>query len=156
MKRLLIGLVLIGTATTSALAHDFEVGAIAVQHPWVKEAPTAAPVVAGYLELQNGGTTADRFVGGSTAEAKRVEIHETTTLDGVAKMRRLTEGVALNAGETVELKPGGIHLMLVEPTKQFAAGDKVSVTLEFEKAGKVDVQFVVKKTPPNDPQHSQD
>ncbi|QRM44641.1 copper chaperone PCu(A)C [Rhizobium sp. BG4] len=155
MKPLLLAIAMFG-ASTSALAHDFEIGAIAIQHPWIKEAPTAAPVVAAYLVLQNSGTIGDRFVGGSTNDAKRLEIHETTTFDGVAKMRRLTEGVLLGAGEIIELKPGGIHLMIVEPTRQFVAGEKVSVTLEFEKAGNIDVQFLVKKTPPNDPKHSQD
>ena len=59
------------------------------------------------------------------------------TKDGVMTMRPLDQGLAIEPGKTVELAPGGIHLMLFDLKSPLKRGDKVPVTLEFEKAGKV-------------------
>ena len=148
MKKAMAAILIAAATAAGAAAHDFKTGSVSIGHPWAKAAPAAAPVVGGYLKLTNEGTAEDRFVGGTSPDAERVEVHESSTTDGVARMRPLKEGIVLKPGETVELKPGGIHLMLVRPMRQFKEGEMIPVTLEFEKAGQLEVQFKVQKGVP--------
>jgi copper(I)-binding protein len=66
-----------------------------------------------------------------------------STDNGVMKMRQLANGVEIKPGQTVEFKPGGYHLMFVGITQPVEQGKRVKGTLEFEKAGKVDVEYAV-------------
>ena len=63
--------------------------------------------------------------------------------DGVMKMRPLEKGLAIEPGKTVKLAPGGYHVMLMDLKGSLKKGSKLPVTLEFEKAGKVQVSFDV-------------
>lgn len=146
MKYIVLAAALLLTATQGASAHEFEAGPIKIEYLWIRSAPASAPVLGGYMTLTNDGPGSDRLVGASTPAAQRVEIHESTVMDGVAKMRRL-DGVSVAPGQTVSLGPGGIHLMLFSPTNPLSAGQTVPAILEFEKAGKINVQFTVQKSP---------
>lgn len=97
------------------------------------------PVGGGYVTIKNGGVSDDKLIGVESSAAGRAEIHEMAMVNDVMKMRKLDEGIVIPAGQTVELKPGGLHMMFFDVKKPFAEGDKVPVTLIFEKAGKVDV-----------------
>lgn len=117
-------------------------GDLAVETPWLRATPGGAQVAGGYVKVTNRGSTPDRLVGASMAQAERGEVHEMTNDAGVMKMRPI-EGLAIAPGVSVELKPGGYHLMfhgLKNPLKQ---GQSVKGTLVFEKAGTVDVTFEV-------------
>ncbi|WP_077961174.1 DUF1775 domain-containing protein [Ensifer adhaerens] len=109
----------------------------------VKAMLPGAKVGGGFLTIKNGGTGEDRLVAVESAAAARVEIHEMKMENDVMRMRKLDDGVALPAGETVELKAGGLHLMFMDVKTPFKEGDAVPVTLTFEKAGKVDATFPV-------------
>lgn len=93
--------------------------------------------------MTNTGTAPDRLIGGSAAFAERVEIHEMATRDGVMTMRALSGGLAIAPGQTVELKPGGLHVMFMGLRTPLSEGQTVKVTPDFEKAGKVEVDFRV-------------
>jgi copper(I)-binding protein len=95
------------------------------------------------LKLTNSGTAADKLVGGTTDIAGRGEVHEMSMSGGVMQMRPLNAGLELKAGQTVELKPGGYHVMFLDLKRQLKEGETVKATLQFEKAGKVDVTFKV-------------
>jgi hypothetical protein len=82
-------------------------------------------------------------VTGSTDFSKKLEIHEMAMNNGVMTMRPLDKGLAIEPGKTVKLAPGGYHLMMFDLKGQLKQGDKVPVTLEFEKAGKVTLSFAV-------------
>ena len=100
-----------------------------------------------FLENHQQGLQADRLIGGSLDNADKVEVHETTMENSVAKMRPVAGGIAIKPGETVELKPGSFHIMfmgLKQPTKE---GDRINGTLIFEKAGTVAVEYVVQRQP---------
>jgi copper(I)-binding protein len=125
------------------LAHSFTKGELTIGHPWTRATPAGASVAGGYLKITNKGKGSDRLIGGTFAGAEKVEIHEMTMKDGVMKMRELTDGLAIKAGETVELKPGGYHLMFVGLKKPIADGANVKGSLSFQKAGSVDVEFKV-------------
>ena len=137
-----------------ARAEDAKAGDLVITQAWSRATPVGAKVAGAYLTVENKGATADRLVGGSGDVAGRVEIHEMAMDNGVMKMRPLDKGLVIEPGKTVKLAPGGFHLMLLDLKTQFKQGDKVPVTLEFEKAGKVrltlDVQGVGAQAPGGD------
>ena len=130
-------------ATMPASADDVTVGSIKVSRPWARATPKGAAVGGAYFKVTNSGTASDRLVGGSSDAAQRLEIHEMSMDDGVMKMRELSQGLEIKAGETVEFKPGGYHVMLVGLKKPLMQGQNVRATLQFEKAGKMDVVFKI-------------
>ena len=126
-----------------ALAHDYKIGSLQIGHPWARATPKGAPVGGGYLTITNNGTEPDRLVGGTAPFAKDVELHKMSMDAGVMKMRPVAGGLEIKPGETVTLKPGGLHLMFVGLDKPLKEGERVPATLDFTKAGKVKVDFVV-------------
>lgn len=130
-------------AVTSASAHEYKAGSLEIKHPWSRATPKGATVAGGYMKIVNTGTAPDRLIGGSTEAAPKFEIHEMSMQGGVMKMRQLPKGVEIKPGETVELKPGGYHLMFVGIAAPFEQGKRVKGTLEFEKAGKIEVEYAV-------------
>ncbi len=99
---------------------------------------------AAYMTIDNPGG-ADRVVGASVATgvARTVELHVTEESGGQMKMRPVASWDVPGAGK-LELKPGGNHVMLIGVGKQLKAGDKVQVTVKFEKAGEMSVDAPVK------------
>lgn len=96
-----------------------------------------------YVTLENRGKDNDRLVAASTPVAKNVELH-TMALDGNVMRMRQVDAIDVPAGGRVEMKPGeGFHLMLMGLQKPLAAGDSFPITLQFEKAGKVEVKVGV-------------
>lgn len=116
---------------------------IQIEQPWSRATPGGTTVAGGYVKLTNTGKEPDRLIGGTFARAKSVEVHVMTSEMGVMKMRQLTEGVELPPGVPVELKPGGLHLMMLGLSEGLKPGEIVKGTLAFEKAGSVDVEFVI-------------
>ena len=142
MKSVLLAAML-AVAASAASAHEFKAGSLEIKHPWSRATPKGATVAGGYLKIVNTGTTPDRLIGGTIAAAPKFEIHEMSMEGGVAKMRQLPKGVEIKPGQTVEFKPGGYHLMFVGITAPFQQGKSVKGTLEFEKAGKIEVEYAV-------------
>ena len=134
-----------------ALAEEVKAGDLLITQAWSRATPGGAKVAGGYLTIQNKGSAADRLIGGSADVADKVQVHEMATTNGVMTMRPLDKGLSIGPGKTVKLTPGGYHLMLLDLKSPLKQGDKVPVTLEFEKAGKVklslDVQGVGAKGP---------
>jgi len=126
-----------------AAAHDYKIGSLQVVHPWARATPNGAKIGGGYLKVVNNGTEPDRLVGGTSAVADRFEIHEMSMEGGVMRMRPLAGGLVIAPGATVELKPGGLHLMFVNLKQPLKAGERVKGTLVFEKAGTVEVEYKV-------------
>src|SRR5260370_3362205 len=128
---------------TGALAQHSKLVSLEVDPPWSRATPKGAKTGAGYVSIKNPGAPADRLLGGSFADAGKIEIHQMTMDRGVMKMRPVAGGVEIKAGETLELKPDGLHLMFVDLKQPLKKGEQVDGTLEFEKSGKVEVQFTV-------------
>jgi copper(I)-binding protein len=128
-----------------AYAHDYTVGSLHIEHPWSRATPKGAKVGAGYLVIENRGSTADRFVSVSVPPdlAGRIEIHEMAVTDGVMRMRPLASGVEIAPGMTAKFEPGGLHVMFLDLKRPLEQGERVKATLNFEKAGAVEVVFVV-------------
>ena len=124
-------------------AATFKLGDLTVTSPWTRATPGGAKIAGGYLKITNNGSAPDRFVGAKSAEADHVEIHEMSMHDGVMKMRPLPNGLEIKPGETVELKSGGYHLMFMDIKQPLKVGDTFNATLQFEKAGPLEVSFNV-------------
>jgi periplasmic copper chaperone A len=127
----------------AAGAGDVKVGALQISAPWARATPKGASIGGGYLRITNTGTTPDRLIGGSTPISGKVEVHQMSMAGGITKMRELSGGLEIKPGETVELKPGGVHMMFVGLTQQLTQGGHFKATLQFEKAGKVEVDFTI-------------
>jgi hypothetical protein len=128
---------------SSASAHEYKAGSIEIKHPWARATPKGAAVAAGYMKLINTGKEPDRLIGGTNSDSEKFEIHEMSMDNGVMKMRMLPKGIEIKPGETVEFKPGSYHLMFVGLKEPFEKGKRVKGTLQFEKAGTVEVEYVV-------------
>jgi copper(I)-binding protein len=118
-------------------------GGIEVKAPWTRATVAGASVAAGYLAIENKGAEADRLTGAATAAAEKVEIHEISMEGDIMKMRALPEGIEIKPGETVTLKPGGIHLMIFGLKQPLIPGATVPVTLSFARAGQIAVVLPV-------------
>ena len=127
----------------SVRANDVVKGDMAISQPWTRATPGGAKVGAGYVTITNRGTAPDRLVGGTAIVSGNVEIHATSVADGVMRMRQLEKGIEIRPGETIELKPGGMHLMLMELKKPMTQGERIKGTLVFERAGIAAVEFDV-------------
>ena len=128
---------------SAAMAQNYSIGSIEVGKPWSRATPKGAKVAGAYMTITNKGTAPDRLVGGSTSAASGFEVHSMVMEQGVAKMRPVEGGLEIKPGETVELKPGSFHVMLMGLKQPLQKGEKVKGTLEFEKAGKVDIEYAV-------------
>ena len=132
----LAGLVL-GLASLFADAHEFKLGAITIGHPYARATAAGQPTGGGYMSFANAGP-ADKLVAISADVSTSVELHSMTMEGDVMRMRQV-DAIELAAGKTVELKPGGYHVMFVGLKAPLKAGDKFPVKLKFEKAGEVEV-----------------
>jgi copper(I)-binding protein len=143
MSRLAILLALCAMLIAPAVAHEYTVGSLHIGHPWSRATPKGAAIGAGYLKITNNGTAPDRLLGGSSEAAKSFELHVMSMENGVMKMRPVEGGIEIKPGETVEFKPESYHVMFVGLKEPLVQGHRVKATLDFEKAGKVAVEFVV-------------
>lgn len=119
------------------------VGEMEIANPFTRATMPNQPAGGGFLTITNKGSEGDRLIAVSSSVAERAEIHQMTMVGEVMKMRELPDGLPIPAGETVELKPGGYHLMFMGLNQPFVEGESIAVTLTFEKAGKVDVKLMV-------------
>ena len=118
-------------------------GPISIETPWTRATAVAQSVGGGFMTIVNAGKADDRLVSASSPVAAEVQIHDMKMEEGVMRMRQLTGGLAVPAGARVELKPRSLHLMFMQLKAPLVAGQTVPVTLQFEKAGSVAVQFRV-------------
>ena len=127
----------------SAQAQEVKAGDLVITQPWSRATPGGAKIGGGFLTIENKGAAPDRLIGVAGDVAGKIEIHEMAMNNGVMTMRPLDKGLAIEPGKTVKLAPGGYHLMLMDLKTPLKQGDKVPLTLQFVKAGKVALSLVV-------------
>lgn len=147
------GLVLLALASVSASAQDARVGTITISHVWARATPAPVRTSAAYLTLDNKGG-ADRLLSASADIARETQLHSMVTEAGVMKMREV-KGVDVAANGKTELKPGGLHIMLVGLTDGLKEGTRFPLKLKFEKAGEVTVQVTAEKPDAHDHGHAE-
>jgi copper(I)-binding protein len=121
-----------------AFAHSVEVGSLSLTDLWTRATPPGAPTAGGYLTIANKGSEPDKLIAASTPQAEAGELHIMEMKDNVMTMKPVEGGIAIPAGGSVTLAPSGLHIMFVKLKAALKEGDKLPVTLTFEKAGKVD------------------
>ena len=114
---------------------------VLVEDAWVRPAD-AGMNSAIYLTLLNEGGEADRLLGGETPAAVQLQIHQSRLDDGIMRMRQV-EAVDLPRGQEVEMKPGGLHIMLVELKESLAEGGSITLLLRFQRSGTQTLQVPV-------------
>jgi len=153
-KRSVLAAALLLSSAVGVFAADVRAGDLLISQTWSRATPGGAKIGAGYLTIENKGGAPDRLVAVSGQVAGKIEIHEMAVNNGVMTMRPVEQGLTIEPGKTVTLAPGGYHLMMMDLKSPLKQGDKVPLTLEFEKAGKVavtlDVQAVGAKAPNGD------
>ena len=141
-NRCLVLLLLFLTPSSAVFAHKD--GGIVVKNAWVREAPPVSPVLAAYMTIENHTGEAKSLTSVTSSAFQKIEIHQTVYKDGIASMEG-QDKLTISAEGKIELKPGGTHLMLINPVKKLKAGDSVSFVLNFDNGSKSIVSAPVKK-----------
>lgn len=126
--------------------------ALTVDQGWIRSGPPGATVLAGYARLSNPGSTELRIVEARSSAFAKVEFHETREEDGVSRMRPV-DALVIPAGGSVVLEPGGLHLMLMNPTRRLMLGDSVVVDMMTAEGDALPAVFGVRSIPATDAAH---
>ena len=131
------------TAFTSQLAIAAQADNIDVSNPFAREVPPGAPASASFMTIQNSSNEAIKITSADSEVAKIVELHTHTNDNGVMRMRQIPF-IEVPARGTTELKPGGLHIMLIGPHQPLKKGQEVTVTLKFEDGSNKEIKMPVK------------
>lgn len=127
-----------------ASAHDYQSGQLHIAHPWSKQVPPTSAVAAAFFDVMNHGVKNDTLLSAESPIASKTELHAHIHEDGMMKMREVDK-IEIPAKETQSLKPGGFHVMMFNLKQVPALGDRFPLTLNFEKAGSIEVEVAVEK-----------
>ena len=125
---------------STALASDLKIGALQF-----RATIGSMPSSAAYLSITNHGTMPDRLLDVESSLARKTELHTMAVTNGVMKMRQIDGGIDIPAGATIQLAPGGFHVMLIGLKAPLTVDENYDVTLVFETAGKVKVTGLAKR-----------
>ncbi len=143
MRDLLAAALLAAVLPSAVAAHDYTVGDLQIIHPRMIETPPNARAGAGYVAVGNDGETADRLIA-VKVDFGHASLHVSETgANGVVKMLEAADGFEIAPGDVLSLEPGAAHIMFMGMEHGFEAGAMVPVTLVFEHAGEVPVEFMV-------------
>lgn len=126
---------------SAASAQQVSIGTIKIENAYTRATVPGQQVAAGFMKIENKGA-ADQLISASSPAAGEVQLHEMAMDGNVMKMRQIKD-IPVPAGGAVELKPGGLHLMLMNIKAPLTAGETVPVKLKFAKAGEVEVKVPV-------------
>jgi periplasmic copper chaperone A len=115
---------------------------IDISRPWARTSPTLAGFAGGYFTITNKAAEADRLLGAESPAAAKIEIHAIKVVGPGITMKPMEKGLGLPPGTAITLKPRGYHLW-IELKAPLAQGQKVPVTLKFEKAGTRSIELTV-------------
>lgn len=139
-------------APTAAQQHHHgaaRAGDLTIQQPWTRAAGQGA-TAAGFMEISNRGSSTDRLLSASSPVARTMELHSMIR-DGDVMRMRAVDAIEIRTGQTVTLRPGGFHLMLIGLSQPLRQGETVPVTLRFERAGEVQVTLPVQAAGAREP-----
>jgi len=123
-------------------AQAVKVDAVSISDAYTRATVPGQKVAGGFLKIQNKGNTSDQLVSASSPSAGEVQLHEMAMEGNVMKMRQVKD-IVVPANGSVELKPGGYHLMFLDLKGPFVAGETIPVKLKFSKSGDVEVKLPV-------------
>jgi hypothetical protein len=141
MKRILLALTLAACSWLPVAQAEVQ-----VEDAWVREAPPGARMLAAYLTVNNSGAEDLVLVEVQSPAFSHIMLHKSEVVDGVARMVHLDE-IVIPAQGSVQLQPGGMHLMMPAPEARLSAGDRVPLVLIFADGNRLEVQADVRKKP---------
>lgn len=130
---------------------EAELGALKITGGYAFATLPNSPVAGGFLTVTNTGDTDDTLIAAASDIAGMVQIHEMSMDGDIMKMRELEDGLPIPAGGTVQLMPGGFHVMFMKLKGPLVDGEEVTLTLTFEKAGDIQMTFPIKARPTRRP-----
>lgn len=136
MQRWLLFLLLLTPATA--------VAELDISDAWIKNLPAVVPVRAGYMTLHNPHNQSQSIVALRSESFASVEIHQTLTQDGMMRMAPVPE-LTISPGETVQLVPGGLHLMLMQPATPTRPGEIHRFVIEFGDGSQQSLEMKVRR-----------
>jgi periplasmic copper chaperone A len=142
MSRLAYVLLIVALASGVAIAHDYQLNSLHVSDPFARATPPGARIAGAFMSIRNQGAIADRLLGATSPVAGVVQIHEMALDGGIMRMHAVN-GIELKPGATVDLRPGGYHIMLEDLKLPLKQGDQIPLLLTFEKAGALEVKVSV-------------
>ena len=147
MKKIYVVFLSLFMVATSAYAdQEIKFGKLKIEDPYARATVPAQKAGGAFVKIKNTGA-ADKLIAVSSPVAKEMQLHTMSMEGNVMKMREV-KAIDIPANGTVELQPGGFHLMLIDLKSQLKAGDQIPVKLKFEKAGELEVRFQVKDMRP--------
>ena len=141
-RSIALAMLVAALASGTALADEYRAKTLRISNAFARATPPGAKVAGAFMSIENQGKETDRLVSASSPVAGLVEIHEMAMDGGLMKMRAV-KGIDLKPGATVELRPGGYHVMLEDLKQPLKQGEQVPVLLTFEKAGTVEIKVKV-------------
>ncbi|WP_353433119.1 copper chaperone PCu(A)C [Polynucleobacter sp. MWH-UH23A] len=137
-----LGLAVSAVSMAQGVTKSVKTDAIKIEGAYTRATAPGQQVAGGFMKIDNKGNVADQLLSASSPAAGEVQLHEMAMDGNVMRMRQVKD-IAVPAGGSVELKPGGYHLMFMNLKGPFAAGQTVPVKLKFAKAGEVEVKMPV-------------
>lgn len=127
---------------------------IVIEDAWVREAPPNAKILAAYMTINNSGEEKDSLLSVDSNCCKKIEIHQSVVKDGQAKMIQ-RKSLLIPAEANINLEPGGLHLMLINPRKfhrnKMREGNEVEMTFNFATHEAITIKAKIKKVTGADP-----
>ena len=139
MKRILWAALLLASCSDGG-APDLQIA-----DAWARETVAGQPSTAAYMTIRNRGSEDDRLVGIVVPAPAKAMLHASETSGGISRMREMGSGLAIPAGTSVELKPGGSHIMITGLDAPLREGSSLDLRLKFEKSGERSVVVPVTK-----------
>jgi hypothetical protein len=143
VRKILMALATCVAAAAAAMANDFKAGAITIDDPWARASIGDAPNTAAYMKIENSGDAPDRLVAVKSDKAQHLMLHESRMEGDVMKMVHLDGGIEIPAHGSAELKPLGLHVMVMGLEAPLKDGETLPLTLVFEKQGDVAIEAKV-------------
>jgi copper(I)-binding protein len=131
-------------AASAAAAEDYRAGDVRIERPWARATAGNARVGAVYFTLEAVGAAPDRLLWVASPVAAVSELHAHMMHDNVMQMRPVG-AIEVNPGTPTVLQPGGLHVMLMELKGPLKEGERIALTLQFERAGRVDIMVPVER-----------
>lgn len=150
----LIPVLALSAMAGTALAHQHQIGNLTIQQPWSRETAPGQAVGGGFMTIANKGAVEDRLISGTSPVAAEVQLHTMAMDGGVMRMRQVEGGIAVPARGMLELKPGSYHIMFMGLKRPLRRGERLPVTLRFQRAGNVTVQVAVQPVTSTGPMES--
>lgn len=135
---------LLALSCSTSFAADYQVGDLTISDPWSRALPPNAPAGAAYFKITNHGQGQDKLIAADSDIAGKTELHTHIHVGEVMRMQKIDAVEIPAAGEAV-FAPGGNHVMLIGLKQPLEKGLTFPLTLEFEKAGKVQVEVEVRE-----------